>query len=194
MKIAPAAMVVVILSLLALSCNAESTDYFQSVGGDYARNWLNALNAQNPQNSQAAENSQINQNTQTTQGGSDKKESSEDLWSWGNAPKGSRIIGGQLVADPIYRWPGLNYTYGWLGDSDVNPYAERPLYTYTDPETGETNYGYWDPTTGKMIPVSPDIWMPLFPDDQPYSSAGANSGSLSGAGIPSVFSTNDPWA
>lgn len=201
MKIAFATIVLLVLSLLAANllaanCIAQSTStaHFQSVGGDYARSWLNA-NAQNPQNSQVAQNSQINQNAQTTQSESDqKKSSSEDLWSWGSAPRGSRIVNGELVPDYLYSWPGLNYTYNWLGDSNINPYAERPLYSYTDPETGETNYGYWDPTTGKMIPVAPDVWQPIFPDDQPSYNIGAYSGGASGAGLPSVFSTNDPWA
>jgi hypothetical protein len=223
MKIAFAAILLVILSFLAQNCSAQGTNagHFQSVGGDYARNWLNA-NAQNQQNSQASQNTQIDQsnqnaqnaqnaqniqNTQNTQASqsysSQKKSGSGDLWSWGTAPRGSSIVGGELVANPYYLWPGLSTSYNWLGDSNANPYAERPLYSYTDPKTGETSYGYWDPTSGKMTPVSGDIWQPVFPDDQPYYNGGANSGSAypagyqgsaNGAGLPPVFSTNDPWA
>lgn len=215
MKIATATIVLLILSLLAANCSAQSasSSRFQSVGGDYARTWLNALTAQNPQNSQTAQTTQTtqtNQNAQATQSESGQKKSSGgDLWSWGSAPKGSRIVGGELVADPYYLWPRLNYTYNWLGDSNMDPNAGRPLYSYTDPKTRETVYGYWDPTTGKMIPASPESWQALFPGDQPYYtggaypggsypggsySGGAYPGSMNGAGLPSVFSTNDPWA
>jgi len=215
MKIAFVAIALIILSLLAPICSAQSTGagHFQSVGGDYARSWLNA-NVPNPQNTQASQNSQnsqmnqnsqMDQNAQATQNDSGQKQSSSaDLWSWGSAPKGSRIVGGELVTDPYYQWPGLNYTYNWLGDSNVNPYAESPMYSYKDPQTGDTDYGYWDPTTGKMIPVSPEVWQPLFPGEQPDYNGGAYSGSAypagtypgsaNGAGLPPVFSSNDPWA
>lgn len=209
MKIAFAAIVLLVLSLLAANCSAQSASMsrFQSVGGDYARSWLGTQNPSASQSSQANQNAQA---TQTTQSQTDqKKSSSTDLWSWGSAPKGSRIVGGELVADPYYLWPRLNYTYNWLGDSNTDPNAGRPLYSYTDPKTGETVYGYWDPTTGKMIPASPENWQPFFPGDQPYYTGGsypagaypggaypggAYPGSTNGAGLPSVFSTNDPWA
>jgi len=209
MKIAFAAIVLIVLSFLVPSGIAQSTSagHFQSVGGDYARSWLsaNVPNPPNPQNTQANQNSQTDQNAQAPQNDSGQKQSSSgDLWSWGSAPKGSRIVGGELVNDPSYQWPGLNYTYNWLGDSNVNPYAERPMYSYKDPQTGETDYGYWDPTTGKMIPVSPEVWQPLFPGEQPNYNGGAYSGgayptgtysgSTNGAGLPPVFNSNDPWA
>jgi hypothetical protein len=56
------------------ACSAQN-DGFQSVSGDIARNWLNNFLAENPKPTENEKGS---------------------LWSWGSAPRGSRIVDGRL--------------------------------------------------------------------------------------------------
>jgi hypothetical protein len=136
MKTALAVMVVLIACLLAVDCYAESTSRFQSVGGDFGRNVIGTLKANDTQPSPAGSNG-----------------SNSSLWNWGNAPKGSLIQNGKLVADPFNTWKSLNYTDGWMGEVEKDPYTGYPIYAYKIPGTGETKYFYIDPYTGKPIYV-----------------------------------------
>jgi hypothetical protein len=76
--------------------------------------------------------------------------SNSSLWSWGNSPKGTLVVDGNLVGDPKYTMKTLNVTSNWLGDSLVDPYGTAaPAYSYTDPQTGEPVQTYVDPITGQ---------------------------------------------
>ena len=136
MKTALAVMVVLIACLLAVDCYAESTSRFQSVGGDFGRNVIGTLKANDTQPAAASSNN-----------------SNNSLWNWGNAPKGSLIQNGKLVADPFNTWKSLNYTDGWIGEVEKDPYTGFSIYAYKIPGTGETKYFYIDPYTGKPIYV-----------------------------------------
>jgi len=136
MKTAWAVMVVLIACLLAVDCYAQSTSRFQSVGGDFGRNVIGTLKANDTQ--PAAANSSNSNNS---------------LWNWGNAPKGSLIQNGKLIADPFNTWKSLNYTDGWIGKVETDPYTGYQIYAYKIPNTGETKYFYLDPYTGAPIYV-----------------------------------------
>lgn len=136
MKTALAVMVVIIACLLAVDCYAESSSRFQSVGGDFGRNVIGTFEANDTRSVAAGNNS-----------------SNSNLWNWGNAPKGSLIQNGKLVADPFNTWKSLNYTDGWIGEVEKDPYTGYPIYAYKIPNTGETKYFYIDPYTGEPIYV-----------------------------------------
>ncbi|MFZ2473150.1 MAG: PepSY domain-containing protein [Methanothrix sp.] len=136
MRTALAVTMVLIACLLAVGCHAQDTSRFQSVGGDYGRNVIGTLKANNTQPSAADNNS-----------------SNDSLWNWGSAPKGSLIQNGKLVADPFNTWKSLNYTDGWIGEVEKDPYTGYSIYAYKIPSTGETKYFYIDPYTGNPIYV-----------------------------------------
>ncbi len=135
MKTALAVMVILIACLLAVDCYAQSTSRFQSVGGDFGRNVIGTLKANDTQPAPVSNSS------------------NNSLWNWGNAPKGSLIQNGKLVADPFNTWKSLNYTDGWMGEVEKDPYTGFSIYAYKIPGTGETKYFYIDPYTGKPIYV-----------------------------------------
>lgn len=78
---------------------SESTGSFvsasgQQVSGEFGRAWLqNFLRYNEP----PVERDQVN-----------------DLWSWGGAPKGKKIVGGKLVPDTTVNY--TNITSDWLGE------------------------------------------------------------------------------
>lgn len=134
MKTALAVMAIVIACLLAVDCYAQNTSRFQSLGGDFGRKVIGTLEANDTQPAESSDNQ-------------------SNLWNWGNAPKGSLIQNGKLVADPFNTWKSLNYTDGWIGQVEVDPYKGYPIYAYKIPSTGETKYFYIDPYTGDPIYV-----------------------------------------
>jgi len=136
MKTALAVMVVIIACLLAANCYADSSSRFQSVGGDFGREIIGTLKANDAMPSNAGDNS-----------------SNNSLWNWGAAPKGSLIQNGKLVDDPFNTWKSFNYTDGWIGEVEKDPYTGNSIYAYKVPGTGETKYFYLDPYTGKPIYV-----------------------------------------
>ncbi|MEI8004025.1 MAG: hypothetical protein WCG94_06775 [Methanothrix sp.] len=71
-----------------------------------------------------------------------------DLWNWGNAPLGSKIVEGNLVTDPYYLRPLLNLSSNWLGESYTDSSTGLPVETYSDPLTGKKIYHVLNPTTG----------------------------------------------
>jgi len=133
MKTALAVMAVLIACLLVVNCNAQDTSRFQSLGGDFGRNVISTLKANG---TQAAANN-----------------SNNSLWDWGNAPKGSLIKNGKLVDDPFNTWKSFNYTDGWIGEVETDPFTGRSIYAYKIPSTGEIKYFYIDPYTGKPVYV-----------------------------------------
>jgi hypothetical protein len=79
---------------MAAGCYAQSMSYPQSVGGDFGRNWISSFKAQNPQ--QAEPNLK------------------NDFWSWGSSPKGSIVVNGNLLPDPIaFGSPSTIPVAGW---------------------------------------------------------------------------------
>jgi len=135
MKTALAVLIVLIACLLAVDCYAQSSSRFLSVGGDFGRNMIGTLKANDTQPAPVSNSS------------------NSSLWNWGNAPRGSLIQNGKLVADPFNTWKSLNYTDGWMGEVEKDPYTGFSIYAYKIPGTGETKYFYIDPYTGKPIYV-----------------------------------------
>jgi len=136
MKTALAVMVVLIACLLAVNCYADGSSRFQSVGGDFGRDVIDTFKANDTMPSNAGDNS-----------------SNNSLWNWGAAPKGSLIQNGKLVDDPFNTWKSLNYTDGWIGEVEKDPFTGNSIYAYKVPGTGETKYFYLDPYTGEPIYV-----------------------------------------
>jgi hypothetical protein len=174
MRAAFAVAVLLVACLLAGGSLGQSNDRFKSVGGDYGHNWISSLRAQNPETAKAISNG-------------------TDLWSWGSAPKGSKIVDGKLVTDPYYIWRSLNFTSGWLGETYVDPKTGYPVYAYVDPNTGITRYFYVDPNTGKPVytNVDPETAFLNYGSDYPYYSPDYWTGSNS---LPPVFGSNSPWS
>jgi len=186
MRTALAVVALATACLLVAGCYAQSTSHFQSVGGEYGQNWISSFKAQNPQ---------------------PVEESSEsgDLWSWGSAPRGSMVVGGELIVDPTYILRNLTRTNNWLGDTTADPYSSNPAYTYTDPNTGNQIYAYTDPNTGQpyytykdpntgkqvYVYVDPTTGQPTHVSLSPVASTNAVTGGIS---LPPIFNSNNPWA
>ncbi len=160
-----------VYGFLLAACYAQPTSEFQSVSGDNGRSLLNSFL------------------TQSTKPDENK---SSGLWSWGNAPKGSKIVGGKLVADTIYNLTSAKIYTNWLGDTYVDPSTGSPIYSYEDPSTGRTIYYYIDPKNGEPISVNVDPFTgePVDASLSPYSTSNLGSNSA----LPSIFSTNNPWS
>jgi hypothetical protein len=174
MRTAFAVVVLLIACLLVGGSLGQSNDRFKSVGGEYGQGWISGFKAQTPQATKESNNG-------------------TDLWSWGSAPKGSKIIDGKLVTDPYYIWRSLNFTNGWLGETYVDPNTGYPVYAYVDPNTGITRYFYVDPDTGKPVytNVDPETALLDYGSDSPYYSPDYWTGSNS---LPPVFGSNSPWS
>jgi len=171
MRAAFAVAVLLVACLLAGGSLGQSQDRFKSVGGDYGQNWISSFKAQNPDTAKTISNG-------------------TDLWSWGSAPKGSKIVDGKLVADPYYIWRSLNFTSGWLGETYVDPKTGYPVYAYVDPNTGITRYFYVDPNTGKPVytNVDPETALLNYGSNSPYYSYDFWP---SNSSLPPIFSY--PW-
>jgi hypothetical protein len=174
MKTAFAVVISLMACFLIAGCYAQSTSHFQSVGGDYGKSVIGTLKTKDPQTASASDNK-------------------SNLWSWGSAPKGSLIQNGKLVADPYYVWKMLNYTEGWMGQTQVDPYTGNSIYSYVDPNTGETKSFYIDPYTGKPVFINggqtSDV--PSYGSVSPFYSSNDWQGSNA---LPPVFKSNDPWS
>jgi hypothetical protein len=173
MKTAFAVVVLLIACLLIAGCYAQSTSYFQSVGGDYGKKVISTLESKDSQPAAAEDNK-------------------SNLWSWGTAPKGSMVQNGKLVADPYYIWKSLNLTEGWMGQTEVDPYTGYPVYSYVDPNTGETKSFYVDPNTGKPVFINKGQTsdVPQYGSVSPFYASNDWWGSYA---LPPVFNSNDPW-
>jgi len=136
MKTALAVMIVLIACLLAVDCHAQDASRFQSVGGEYGRSVIGTFEANDTAPSSGSNNS-----------------GNGSLWNWGTAPKGSLIKNGKLVDDPFATWKSFNYSEGWIGEVETDPFTGRSIYAYKIPSTGEIKYFYIDPYTGKPVYV-----------------------------------------
>ncbi|MCX6673955.1 MAG: hypothetical protein NTY37_09280, partial [Methanothrix sp.] len=113
------AVVVLVVCLLAAGCYAQSSSRFQSVGGDFGKKMISTIEANDTKPAVASGNN-------------------GSLWSWGNSPKGTLVVDGNLIGDPKYSMKKLNVINNWLGDSFVDPYGTAaPAYSSTDAQTGE---------------------------------------------------------
>jgi hypothetical protein len=126
-------MISCLLFAITAVCTAQSTPSFQSVSGEFAREWINNFRAQNPQPAQESNGNGSN------------------LWNWGSAPKGSRIEDSKLLTDPHYLRPQLNLSGNWLGDTYTDPETGMPIQVYLDPFTGRTTYTYLNANTGQPV-------------------------------------------
>jgi hypothetical protein len=133
----------IIISLLAicLSALAQSVvsggenEHFQGVGGDFGRTMLNSLKAQNPQPAE--------------------QNASNDLWSWGSAPKGKTMVNGKLVDAAMTSV--VNWSANWLGDrTNMQPIylnGSSPYGNY-----GKSN-GLYNPSPLTPMALSDDPWI-----------------------------------
>ncbi len=128
----------------ALASSEDAPDY-QSVSGEFAQSWIKDFKEENGLASPAIVREEIANN----EGESDENDS--DLWSWGNAPRGSKIVDGQLVRDPNYLRALLNLTDNWLDESYTDSVTGLPVNVYSDPLTGRKYYDVLNPKTGKLL-------------------------------------------
>jgi hypothetical protein len=126
--------VLFILSIFLAVASSQSTPpSFQSVSGEFAEKWIKDFKG---------ENAKIVPEIESNNNGS-------DLWNWGNAPLGSKIVDGNLVTDPYYLRPLLNLSSNWLGETYTDSDTGLPMETYSDPLTGKKIYRFLNPTTPK---------------------------------------------
>ena len=135
----------IIFKLLLIACffpllsSGQSPPAFQSVSGEFAQNWIDDYKKDNgiadqPKPSNIASNQ--------------SQDNDSDLWSWGGAPRGGRIVDGQLERDPNYLRPLLNLTSNWLDELYSDSDTGLPMEVYSDPVTGKKYYRILNPNTG----------------------------------------------
>jgi hypothetical protein len=132
----------VILNVLIISClcfsvaiSQSTPPSFQSVSGEFAQKWIKDFKEKNAK--------PISETKDKGQ------ENGSDLWNWGNAPLGSKVVDGNLVTDPYYLRPLLNMSSNWLGETYTDPETGFPMETYSDPLTGKKIYNFLNPATSK---------------------------------------------
>jgi hypothetical protein len=111
------------------------------VSGEFAQKWIKDLKEKNAKPVPEMEGDKT--------GGNKSEGNGSDLWNWGNAPRGSKIVDGNLETDPYYLRPLLNLSSNWLGESYTDANTGLPVETYSDPLTGKKIYRFLNPTTGK---------------------------------------------
>jgi hypothetical protein len=124
---------------LAVASSQSTPPQYQSVSGEFAQKWIKDYQEKNGKLPPEPEDRQKDN-------GSDN---GSDLWSWGNAPQGSKIVDGNLVTDPYYLRPLLNLSSDWMGESYTDSTTGLPMETYSDPLTGKKTYIYLNPTNSK---------------------------------------------
>jgi hypothetical protein len=166
MKSSLVVVVVLVVCLLAAGCYAQSSSRFQSVGGDFGKNMISNIKANDTKPDAASDSN------------------NGSLWGWGNSPKGTLVVDGNLIGDPKLTMKKLSVVNNWLGDSFVDPYGTaapaysytdaatgEPVTTYVDPITGQSYYTYTDSKTGRMIYVyfNPETGVPTYTSFGPVS-------------------------
>lgn len=126
----------------ALASSEDAPDY-QSVSGEFAQSWIKDFKEENGLASPAI--------VQKEAANNESDDNDSDLWSWGNAPRGSKIVDGQLVRDPNYLRALLNLTDNWLDESYTDSVTGLPVNVYSDPLTGRKYYDVLNPKTGKLL-------------------------------------------
>ncbi|MDD1759642.1 MAG: hypothetical protein LUQ44_03460 [Methanothrix sp.] len=135
----------IIFKLLLIACffsllsSGQSPPVFQSVSGEFAQNWIEDYKNENGiADKPEAGNIASNQS----------QDNDSDLWSWGSAPRGSKIVDGQLERHPNYLRPLLNLTSNWLDELYTDSNTGLPMEVYSDPVTGRKYYHILNPNTG----------------------------------------------
>jgi hypothetical protein len=188
----PAAMILNILTILFLIiaiCSAQSTPSFQSVSGEFAQKWIKNYTVNDPVPITSSEGN------------------GSDLWNWGGAPRGSKIVGGKLITDPYYLRPLLNLSSNWLGEAYTDEDTGLPVETYSDPLTGKNYYNILNPNTGQILfsyytypdaitgklvyaYVDPITGKEAYASSAPIDIINALAGNLNGQ---SNYNQNEPW-
>lgn len=138
MRFTTALITVFLLFILSCACSAQLTNQFQRVGGDFGQSWISDFKAQN--RPAASENL------------------TNDLWNWGNVPKGKTVVDGKLV-DSTNKTAKVNYTANWLGDIPIG----MPVYFNSSSPYG--NYGR-NPYNGTEVNTAP--FTPMSLSDDPW--------------------------
>lgn len=124
------------------------------MSGVFAAKWIKDFKVENGISSGAVDLNRTAGNRSLSNGsvsgsGSDVSGAEEsELWSWGAAPRGGRIVDGKLVRDPNSQKALLNLSDNWLAESYTDSETGLPIDVYTDPLTGRTYYSYLNPATG----------------------------------------------
>ena len=130
-------LILLILAGLFISLSSgQSPPIFQSVSGEFAQKWIEDYKEEN--GIVDSPKASLNQS----------QDNDSDLWSWGSAPRGSKIVDGQLERDPNYLRPLLNLTSNWLDELYTDSYTGLPMEVYSDPVTGRKYYHILNPNTG----------------------------------------------
>ncbi|OYV10179.1 MAG: hypothetical protein CG446_1242, partial [Methanosaeta sp. ASO1] len=87
---------IMIICFLAHYSSGQSAPVFHSVSGEFAQKWIEDFKKED-----AAAVVPTAVDTQSNQ----SQDNQSDLWSWGSAPRGSKIVDGQLERDPNYLRP-----------------------------------------------------------------------------------------
>lgn len=136
----PSASGIVIFLLLACLLinlsSGQSPPVFQSVSGEFAQKWIKDYKKERG----IADPAKISSNQ--------SQDNDSDLWSWGSAPRGSKIVDGQLERDPNYLRPLLNLTSNWLDELYTDSDTGLPMEVYSDPLTGRKYHHILNPNTG----------------------------------------------
>jgi len=186
--------VLLILCLILAVSVAQSTPSFQSVSGEFAQKWIKDFKEKNAKPVPVMK-------------GNKSEENGSDLWKWGNAPLGSKIVDGNLVTDPYYLRPILNLSSNWLGESYTDANTGLPTETYSDPLTGKKIYRFLNPTTGKPFftystypdartgklvyaYVDPMTGKEVYASFAPIDIINALAGRMAGQ---TVYNQNEPW-
>jgi len=156
------ALALILACLMATNCFAESSNRFQSVGGDYGRSVIGTMTANE------------------TQAADKNNESNSTLWNWGNIPKGNMLVDGKLVEDPFSNWDVTDFSSGSMKTVGVDTFTGNTIYSYKVPNTDVTRYFYIDPYTSRPVYVESSSVM----TDEAASSASSASQSYA---LPSAF-------
>lgn len=188
-----------IICLFSAVSSSQSTPNFQSVSGEFAQKWIKDLQEKNTEPVPEIEANQTAENQSEGNG--------SDLWNWGSAPKGSKIVDGNLVTDPYYLRPLLNLSSNWLGETYTDPSTGLPMETFSDPLTGKKFYNFLNPTTGKIffsyytytdaktgklvyVYVDPMTGKEVYDSSAPIDIINILAGSLTDQ---TAYNQNEPW-
>jgi hypothetical protein len=184
--------------LLAVASSQSAPPQYQSVSGEFAQKWIKDFQEKNGKSSPQPGDRQRD---------NDGKESGSDLWSWGKAPLGSKIVNGNLVTDPYYLRPLLNLSSDWMGETYTDSPTGIPMQTYSDPLTGKKIYiflnptnskpfftysTYPDPKTGNLVYeyIDPITGKEVYASAAPIDVINLLAGKIAGQ---TAYSQNGPW-
>lgn len=184
--------------LLAVASSQSTPPQYQSVSGEFAQKWIKDFQK---------ENGKLPPETEDPQTGKNSSDDGSDLWSWGNAPLGSKIVDGNLVTDPNYLRPLLNMSSDWMGETYTDSTTGLPMETYSDPLTGKKIYIYLNPTnskpfftystypdpkTGNLVYeyIDPTTGKEVYASSAPIDIINLLAGKIAGQ---AAYSQNEPW-